>query len=163
MVMAGMPETMQWHKRVRRLVYMVPGDELWVLSERVSMKLWVWVQLACDLNIESPRNKMKPRHCQYRSPCRLWRWSEQYLNIQDNGPGRCEMGCLRVALIKRYLPTENRGVNSGANNSLQASPFKGGRVYSVQIEIIIRPFHADLICRCGLRSSVCCERCWRIY
>ena len=36
-----------------------------------------------------------------------------------------------VALIKQYLPTENRGMNSGANNSLQASPFKGFRVYSV--------------------------------
>jgi hypothetical protein len=36
-----------------------------------------------------------------------------------------------VSLIKQYLPTINRGVNSGANNSLQASPFKGFRVYSV--------------------------------
>jgi len=36
-----------------------------------------------------------------------------------------------VALIKQYLPTENQGKNSGANNSLQVSPFKGIRVYSV--------------------------------
>jgi len=92
---------------------------------------WVWVRLASDLNIESPQNKMTPRHCQSRTPCRLWRWSEQYLNIQDNGTWWCERGYHRVSLIKQYLPTINRGVNSGANNSLQACPFKGFRVYSV--------------------------------
>ena len=44
-----------------------------------------------------------------------------------------------VALIKQYLPTINRGMNSGANNSLQVSPFKGVRVFSNQIEIIMSP------------------------
>jgi hypothetical protein len=132
-------EVMQWQKRVRRLVYMVPvmncAEWGWytgpppgtdhVLPMRIVDTYqwsWVWAQLACDLNIESLRNKMMPRRCQSRSPCRplTWRWSEQYLNIQDNGTWMAWKGIPMVSLIKQYLPTENRGMNSGANNSLQS-------------------------------------------
>jgi len=99
--------------------------------ERHGLNTWVWVRLASDLNIESLRNKMMPRRCQSRSPSEFNSLSEQYLNIQDNGTRMTWKGMPMVALIKQYLPTINRGVNSGANNSLQACPFKGFRVYSV--------------------------------
>jgi len=51
-------EVTQWQKRVMTPCIYGAKWETWMEL----LNTWVWVRLASDLNIESPRNKMMPRH-----------------------------------------------------------------------------------------------------